>query len=239
MGILIFFFLMVIGVVAWYLVKKHTVENGSISVNENEIIKKFNKTVRRLTSRNIEDVKSDLFKILDKYKFVKCEQFIENRSQIQSARKQIEEQIRQTERARSDVSFQIRKLKSDSNVDEVLGAQLVYQYETMGDMVTKLTVAKDNLLTKECEFDRELDMFNSKFALKKAEVSMMVANAISMKNISSIDIRLEDLVAEFQQKANEQENADYVRGKIYGTPSPTSTTTEFNVEEYKTKFNNF
>ena len=105
----------------------------------------------------------------------------------------------------------------------------------MKAIIEKLKVAKENLLRKECEFDREIDMFNSKFALKKAEVSMMIANAISLKNVSSIDIRLEDLVSEFQTKVEEQENADYVRGKIYGTEVQ-NTDSSFNLEEYKQKF---
>lgn len=230
--------LTIVGTAIWYFVKKNKSEHGSINVNENELVKKFNRVVRRLTERNIEDVKADLFKILDKYKFVKCEQFIENRTQIYSARKHVEEQIIQTTRSRSDVKTQIANLKKSDTPDANLGAQLVYQYDMLGEMVQKLEVAKESLVRKECEFDRELGLFNSKFALKKAEVSMMIANAISLKNISTIDIRLEDLVAEFQKKADEQENADYVRGKLYGTTTVTTDST-FDVDAYKQKFADF
>ena len=66
---------------------------------------------------------------------------------------------------------------------------------------------------------------------------MIIANAISLKNISTIDIRLEDLVSEFQQKVDEQENADYVRGKLYGAAEATQS--EFDIEAYKQKFADF
>ena len=231
MGFLSLIIFAIVAFVAWYFIAKYRTENGTINVNENELVKKFNKTVKRLTERNIEDVKADLYKILDKYKFVKCEQFIENRTQIQSARKQVEEQMWETTNSRSNVKNQIHKLKSETNKDNTnLGAQLVYQYD-------KLKSTKDALERKECEFDRELDLFNSKFALKKAEVSMMIANAVTLKNISSIDIRLEDLVSEFKQKVDEQENADYVRGKLYGTTETTQS--EFDIEAYKQKFADF
>lgn len=233
---IIFFTIVVVTI--WYFVAKRRSEYGTVNVNENELIKKFNRVVKRLTERNIEDVKADLFKILDRYKFIKCEQFIENRAQIQSARKQVTEQIEQTIHSRSDVRKQVQKLKESGTPDANLGAQLVYQYDMLGEMIEKLEVAKDNLTRKEYEFDRELGLFNSKFALKKAEVSMMIANAISLKNISTIDIRLEDLVSEFQQKVDEQENADYVRTKLYGTAT-VATETSFDVDAYKQKFADF
>lgn len=233
---IIFFTIVVVTI--WYFVAKRRSEYGTVNVNENELIKKFNRVVKRLTERNIEDVKADLFKILDRYKFIKCEQFIENRAQIQSARKQVTEQIEQTIRSRSDVRRQVQNLKESGNPDANLGAQLVYQYDMLGEMIEKLEVAKDNLTRKEYEFDRELGLFNSKFALKKAEVSMMIANAISLKNISTIDIRLEDLVSEFQQKVDEQENSDYVRTKLYGAAT-VATETSFDVDAYKQKFADF
>ena len=122
----------IVAFVAWYFIAKYKSENGSININENELVKKFNKTVRKLTERNIEDVKSDLYKILDKYKFVKCEQFIENRTQIQSARKQVLEQMRETINSRTNVKNQIVKLKSEIGKDNTnLGAQLVYQYSLL------------------------------------------------------------------------------------------------------------
>ena len=233
-----FLILVILAVVITYFILKHRNENGSLNVNENELVKKFNKVVKRITERNIEDVKADLFRILDKYKFVKCEQFIENRTQIKSARSYVEEQINATTKAEADVVAQLRRLKNSENPDVVLGAQLLYQSDSMKAIIEKLKVAKENLLKKECEFDREIDMFNSKFALKKAEVSMMIANAISLKNVSSIDIKLEDLVSEFQTKVEEQENADYVRGKIYGTEVQNADSS-FNLEEYKQKFVDF
>ena len=51
----------IVAFVAWYFIAKYRTENGSINVSENELVKKFNKTVKRLTERNIEDVKADCF----------------------------------------------------------------------------------------------------------------------------------------------------------------------------------
>ena len=71
---IIFFTIVVVTI--WYFVAKRRSEYGTVNVNENDLIRKFNRVVKRLTERNIEDVKADLFKILDRYKFIKCEQFI-------------------------------------------------------------------------------------------------------------------------------------------------------------------
>lgn len=239
MGIFIFLVILVIAMVVWYKVQKYKTENGTIDLNEDKLIKKFNGLVKKINPRNIEDVKLDLFKILDKYKFIKCEQFIENRTHIQASRKQVQEQIRATDSSRSAVKDNILRLKRSENPDEILGAQLAYQYEKLGEMTEQLKSAEMTLLKKDSEFDRELDLFNSKFALKKAEVSMMIANAISLKNISSIDIRLEDLVSEFQQKVAEQENADYVRGKLYGNSESAASESTFDFDAYKQKFTDF
>ena len=62
---IIFFTIVVVTI--WYFVAKRRSEYGTVNVNENELIKKFNRVVKRLTERNIEDVKADLFKILDRY----------------------------------------------------------------------------------------------------------------------------------------------------------------------------
>ena len=96
---------------------------------------------------------------------------------------------------------------------------------------------KTNLEEKDAHLEREIESFNAKYAMKKAEVSMMIAEAISIKNVSKIDLRLNDLVTEFKNKAEEQENANYVKSKVYNLENEASEPVD--IEAYKEKFLNF
>lgn len=211
--------------------------SNEITLSESKIVKKFNRLVRSINERNINTVKDELLEVIEEYKAVKVNQFIESKNQISSSKRIINEEIENSELSRANVKKQIAKLKTSENPDVANGASLVYQYERISEMINRMEEIKTNLEEKDAHLEREIESFNAKYAMKKAEVSMMIAEAISIKNVSKIDLRLNDLVTEFKNKAEEQENANYVKSKVYNLENEASEPVD--IEAYKEKFLNF
>ena len=214
-----------------------TSTSDKISLSESKIVKKFNRLVRSINERNINTVKDDLLDVIEEYKAVKVNQFIDSKNQISSSLRIISEEIENSQASRSNIKKQISKLKSEETPDVSLGASLVYQYEHIGDMISRMSDIKKNLQEKDSQLDREIETFNVKYAMKKAEISMMIAEAISIKNISKIDLRLSDLVTEFKTKVEEQENENYVKSKVYNIEN--DNTEPIDIDVYKNKFFEF
>lgn len=222
-----------VAIIAYRLITSEN-ETDKVSLSESKIIKKFNRLVRSINERNINTVKDELLDVIEEYKAVKVNQFIDSKNQISSSMRIIDEEIENSKTSRNNVKKQITKLKSESNPDVAVGASLVYQYERVGEMINRMNEIKKNLDEKEAHLDREIESFNAKYAMKKAEISMMIAEAISIKNVSNIDLRLNDLVTEFKTKAEEQENANYVKSKVYNIENDGSE--PIDVDAYKDKF---
>lgn len=211
--------------------------SNEISLSESKIVKKFNRLVRSINDRNINTVKDDLLDVIEEYKAVKVSQFIDSKNQISSSKRIIDEEIANSEASRTNVKKQIVKLKNSDNPDVANGASLVYQYERISGMLDRMQEIKAGLDEKDAHLEREIESFNAKYAMKKAEISMMIAEAISIKNVSNIDLRLNDLVTEFKTKAEEQENANYVKNKVYHIENDENEPVD--IDAYKDKFLNF
>ena len=229
----------VIAVVAILIYRTAISSNNSneISLSESKIVKKFNRLVRSINERNINTVKDELLEVIEEYKAVKVNQFIDSKNQIASSKRIINEEIANSELSRANVKKQILKLKNAANPDIASGASLVYQYERISDMINRMEEIKTSLEEKDAHLEQEIESFNAKYAMKKAEVSMMIAEAISVKNVSNIDLRLNDLVTEFKAKAEEQENANYVKNKVYHIEKDENEPIDIDI--YKNKFLNF
>ena len=225
----------VIAILVYRLVSGN--DSDKITLSESKIVKKFNRLVRSINERNINTIKDELLDVIEEYKAVKVNQFIDSKNQISSSMRIINEEMETSNLSRANVKKQIAKLKQENNPDVAVGASLVYQYERMGDIINRMTDIKKSLEEKEAHLEREIESFNAKYAMKKAEVSMMIAEAISIKNVSNIDLRLNDLVTEFKAKAEEQENANYVKNKVYHLES--DSTEPLDVDAYKDKFLSF
>lgn len=225
----------VVAIIAYRLVSG--TGSDKITLSESKIVKKFNRLVRSINERNINTVKDELLDVIEEYKAVKVNQFIDSKNQISSSMRIINEELESSNLSRANVKKQIAKLKQDENPDVAVGASLVYQYERMGEMISRMNEIKKSLEEKDAHLEREIESFNAKYAMKKAEVSMMIAEAISIKNVSNIDLRLNDLVTEFKAKAEEQENANYVKNKVYHLEN--DSTEPLDVDAYKDKFLSF
>lgn len=211
--------------------------SDQISLSESKIVKKFNRLVRSINERNINTVKDELLEVIEEYKAVKVNQFIDSKNQISSSKRIINEEIANSELSRANVKKQIVKLKNTTNPDVANGASLVYQYERISDMINRMEEIKNSLEEKDAHLEREIETFNAKYAMKKAEVSMMIAQAISIKNVSNIDLRLNDLVTEFKTKAEEQENSNYIKSKVYHLEKDSDEPVD--IDAYKQKFLDF
>ena len=137
-------------------------DSDTITLSESKIIKKFNRLVRSINERNINTVKDELLDVIDEYKAVKVNQFIDSKNQISSSMRIINEEIENSKVSRNNVKKQITKLKSESNPDVAVGASLVYQYERVGEMINRMNEIKKNLDEKEAHLDREIESFNAK-----------------------------------------------------------------------------
>jgi hypothetical protein len=226
----------VVAIIAYRIVVGSN-NSDQISLSESKIVKKFNRLVRSINERNINTVKDELLEVIEEYKAVKVNQFIDSKNQISSSKRIINEEIANSELSRANVKKQIVKLKNTTNPDVANGASLVYQYERISDMINRMEEIKNSLEEKDAHLEREIETFNAKYAMKKAEVSMMIAQAISIKNVSNIDLRLNDLVTEFKTKAEEQENANYVKNKVYHLEKDSDEPVD--IDAYKQKFLDF
>lgn len=226
----------VVAIIAYRIVVGSN-NSDQISLSESKIVKKFNRLVRSINERNINTVKDELLEVIEEYKAVKVNQFIDSKNQISSSKRIINEEIANSELSRANVKKQIVKLKNTTNPDVANGASLVYQYERISDMINRMEEIKNSLEEKDAHLEREIETFNAKYAMKKAEVSMMIAQAISIKNVSNIDLRLNDLVTEFKTKAEEQENSNYIKSKVYHLEKDSDEPVD--IDAYKQKFLDF
>ena len=226
----------VVAIIAYRIVVGSN-NSDQISLSESKIVKKFNRLVRSINERNINTVKDELLEVIEEYKAVKVNQFIDSKNQISSSKRIINEEIANSELSRANVKKQIVKLKNTTNPDVANGASLVYQYERISVMINRMEEIKNSLEEKDAHLEREIETFNAKYAMKKAEVSMMIAQAISIKNVSNIDLRLNDLVTEFKTKAEEQENSNYIKSKVYHLEKDSDEPVD--IDAYKQKFLDF
>lgn len=208
---------------------------------EHELVKKFNRVVKRITERNLDTIKEELLDILDEYKFVKGESFIESKTLLEKCKDTIDLQIASVCKQENELVSKIRSLKEagDGLEDERTGALYVAELEKLNSVKQKLSESLNSITDKIRQLDSNINSFNHRFAIKKSEIIIMIANAATVNNVSSIDIQLNDLVTEFNTKAKESEIRQDVTEKIYGVKNEIETDLNFNESEYIEKFRNF
>lgn len=215
----------------------------SAPISENKLIKRFNKTLKKLTERNLDQVKEELLEILREYREIKCEEFTDSVILLKNSIKSINSQIDVVLAQESNIIKNIKKLKqspSDTG-SEKIGAMYVYELEKLGNVKTKLNACLSSLETKLESIEQNIALFEHRYSMKQSEIAIMIAEAIAIKDISMVDLKINDLITEFKTKAEENEIAIDVRKKVYKTDSFVSTDDEnnYNTEEYLEKFKNF
>lgn len=189
------------------------------TLSESQIIKKFNKTLKSLGERNLDFVKQELIKCLDEYTIVKEEQFKFTLTQIRKSKNDINNQLNQMKsrviNAKNALDVFIAKHRGDKNLDVINeGTKLMHSYKLCKLLLDKLNTANESLYNRENELNSMLTDFNSNVAIKKAEISIMIADSTGIFTGSDIDLRLDNLVKEFQDKIIEGKASQDVHNKL-------------------------
>ena len=243
MGTFVFTFIILV-LSLWILSKvltRTTKTKLTKELTESELVKKFNKLVKSITSRNLETVESELLDILEKYRDIKCENFINAKTRLEKSKLELKNQLEQVKNLEKDMIKNIAALKSDTTLDEAIlvrGGQYVFCLEHLRHGKNKLIESIDLISEKLVVVNNNITTFNQRYAIKKAEIIAMIANATTIENASDIDLKLNDLVSEFDTKVRENKIKDEVRGEIYGIKSDKDWFTDFNAKEWVEKFKN-
>lgn len=243
MGTFVFTFIILV-LSLWILSKvltRTTKTKLTKELTESELVKKFNKLVKSITSRNLETVESELLDILEKYRDIKCENFINAKTRLEKSKLELKNQLEQVKNLEKDMIKNIAALKSDTTLDEAIlvrGGQHVFCLEHLRHGKNKLIESIDLISEKLVVVNNNITTFNQRYAIKKAEIIAMIANATTIENASDIDLKLNDLVSEFDTKVRENKIKDEVRGEIYGIKSDKDWFTDFNAKEWVEKFKN-
>lgn len=204
------------------------------SLNENGIVKKFNKLLNNIKKDNFSIIKEKLLETLEEYKAVKKAQFVENRTYLTEALSAVTEQEVVMARAVNQKEVTIRMNRSKYSPEE--GAHQMYELEIHRDTLTRLTNAKADLSNKISVLDSRIVQFEGSLALRKAQIVSMIAESISINNHSFIDLRLDSLEQEFKHEVNKSENQKEV-DKLMGDANPVKI--DFDLEKYKKAFEDF
>lgn len=243
MGTFVFtFIILVLGL--WILSKvltRATKAKLTKELTESELVKKFNKLVKSITSRNLEVVESELLDILEKYRDIKCKNFINAKTRLEKSKLDLKNQLEQVKNLEKDMIKDIADLKSNTTLDEAIlvrGGQHVFCLEHLRHGKNKLIESINLISEKLVVVNNNITTFNQRYAIKKAEIIALIANATTIENASDIDLKLNDLVSEFDTKVRENKIKDEVRSEIYGIKSDKDWFTDFNAKEWVEKFKN-
>ncbi len=192
-------------------------------LKENDLVKKFNKTLKKLTERNIDTVKEELLDILDEYRNRKCDSFIESKKILNDSFSMVRSQILEIDIQISNLKRKIKTIKDNINEglaseeEQKSGAIYFMEYEKLKQLRDSLVNSESILKNKLNTLDHNIDTFNHRYSIKKSEITVMIANAAAVRNVSGVDIKLNDLVSEFESKVREEEIKQEVKEKIFGS----------------------
>ena len=115
------------------------------------------------------------------------------------------------------------------------------EYEKLKRLRDSLVKSESILKDKLNTINHNIDTFNHKYSIKKSEIIVMIANAAAVRNVSGVDIKLNDLVSEFESKVKEEEIKLEVREKIFGSNTEKEIDLDIsgNYEEYLEKLKTF
>ena len=200
--LLVFFY------VGYYAYCKSLKKKITTKLCESDLVKKFNRAVKKLTSRNLDTVKEALLDILEEYRHVKCESFIESKTLLSNSLDSLNIQISRIKEQESIFIRKIKDIKSKKEItleDEKIGAMYISELEKLRTVYSNIEKSKAKVEDNIQIVNSSVNMFNHKYELKKSEIIVMIANATTVKNVTSIDIKLSDLVTEFNTKVRESE----------------------------------
>ena len=207
------------------------------NLKEITIVRKFNRLLKAINGDNLSIIKEKLLETLEKYRAVKAAQYTEDRTNITEAIKSVEEQEDIIRRTIQNKTTTLRNRKSANTITEEAGASAMYEIDIYNDTHAKLVTSLNNLRAKLNDLDARIVQCESNLALRRAKIVSLIADSISINDHSYIDLKLDSLEKAFQHEVNKQDNAKFVDEKMGLTTSVPSTKLEFDLEEYKKRFN--
>ena len=188
-------------------------ETKLVVLDENKIIKKFNKLIRNLGKRNIDTVKEELLELLDQYKICKQNQFEHANIQLTRAITDIAKQIISLKNLSNEYLNKAKEVKNNNGSSKV-GARYLYHKDRMDEVIKKLEAMKVTTEGKKNTLLENIELFDSEYAIKKGEISVMIANSIEFGVGCDVDLKLNNLISEFQGMVSDQEAVKEVNEKM-------------------------
>ena len=232
--------LFAVPIIVWALgaIPSSLIYQSKKTLSESQIIKRFNSALKSLKERNLDSVKEELIECLDQYATVKEHQFAFTLAQIRKSATEIDKQISNMHsnlhKSQCTLNEYQRLHKGETSESAVNGAaKLLYKHKTNEVIMDKLTKAKNDLTGRESDLNNMLMDFNSNLAVKKAEIAIMVADSTGIFTGSTIDLRLDNLVKEFQDKVIEGKASQDVHDKLKDEDNNSAVNFASCVEEAK------
>lgn len=208
------------------------------TLSESKIVKKFNEILKTIGERNLDVVKQELIQCLDEFAVVKEQQFAFTLSQIRKSKKDVDNQLNAMTQQLSSITSKVKLFAIDhkgSQEDSIIkqGVSMLVKQKTMQTICEKLRTAQDTLNKREDDLNAMLGDFNSNLAIKKADISIMIADSTGIFSGSTADIKLDNLVKEFQTKVIEGKAAQDVHDKLNNKEEQSPVDYSACVEEFK------
>lgn len=206
--------------VSVYPLQKGTTESG--------IITKFNRLVGKINEKNADDLKYDLLTLLNQYRSIKTGEFSKAKASLSKSIKALNEQEENLKHNLVFLDSKIKELVSSKSENAALGAELLYNKEITTEAIAKIRENSEKAKELLLSVNNKIEMFNVHYELKKSEINSLIARSVMVPDIK-VDLKLDDLKMQLEDKIFDQETYAEVSEKMYNMKDP-------KLDEYVTKY---
>lgn len=246
--------LLCVVIVGWSVFSKiksnSTSDDGDTPLSkltENDLISRFNRLTEFLINpgkRTLDDISKELINVLKEYKCRKVEQFVESEQLLAKNRNHLDEQIIKLQNQISKLEADAKALKKEkmTDLDYENGALYMAQIAETKKVLDQIKKTREENEKRFENVEKQVKQFNVKYTLKETAISNMIIQAKTTKNISTVDLKLNDLISEFKDKVQDNEIEYNVKAQINGTveeEEQNSPEFEVNKDKYIEEFKNF
>ena len=222
-------------------------ESSLSKLSENDLVKKFNGLADTLGSskkRDLDSIANELVAVLKEYKCRKVEQFVESEQLLLKNKNHLMEEMKKLDEQILNIKKEALNLKSDHMTEDDIEAGALYmaQIDETNKLKEQLQKTYDDNDSRYKAVEKQVKNFNIKYTLKETSIANMIVMAKTTKNISTVDLKLNDLISEFKDKVQDAEVEYHVKSQINGLKDDdveTSPDFEVNKDKYMEEFKNF
>lgn len=187
--------------------------------NVKRIKSRFKKLLKSVSKRNIDDVREDLIETLTDYKRVKTEEFINAKNLLDKSNREINYTIETvlTQKRINEKEISVLRNQYEMDKSEITLQKGILKASVIDKYVKAIESLKESgkiVQEKLDKLNEEIELFTSKYELKRAEINLMLVSNLVDLNFFTTDLNLDDLVIEYQDKQNELKNAHEIKAKI-------------------------